>query len=76
MAGTTPGPRSNTWPTSQLEGRVALALVFPVNYRFSPDGEPPNRTAASKWVGNAAPVHLGYAAALSAIGPAPHAECR
>ena len=53
-----------------LTPREAARLQgFPSSYRFASSGRPPARTAAAKWIGNAVPVPLGYAAALSALGP-------
>jgi len=43
---------------------------FPDNYVFQPEGEPvPPRRGLVKWIGDAVPMPLGYAAALSALGP-------
>lgn len=42
---------------------------FPDSYRFVADpSRPPSRSKLAKWIGDAVPMPLGYAAALSAFG--------
>ncbi|MCY3540063.1 MAG: DNA cytosine methyltransferase [bacterium] len=54
-----------------LTAREAAALQgFPYTYRFVADpNQPPTRTQLAKWIGDAVPMPLGYAATLSALGP-------
>lgn len=40
---------------------------FPDTYDFSVDGSSPSKKALSKWIGDAVPCWLGYAATLSAL---------
>jgi len=40
---------------------------FPDSYEFSVDGSSPSKKALSKWIGDAVPCCLGYAATLSAL---------
>lgn len=40
---------------------------FPDTYDFSIDGSAPSKKALSKWIGDAVPCWLGYAAVLSAL---------
>lgn len=52
---------------------------FPDSYRFVTDPrQPPSRAKLAKWIGDAVPMPLGYAAALAAIGgdTTPHAKPR
>jgi DNA (cytosine-5)-methyltransferase 1 len=66
-----PGRGRYTHPTRRrpLTAREAARLQgFPDTYRFMPDPEkPPLRKQLSKWIGDAVPMPLGYAAALSAL---------
>ena len=41
---------------------------FPDDYTFEPTGTRPRSTDLGKWIGDAVPMPLGYAAALSALG--------
>ncbi len=54
-----------------LTAREAAVLQgFPYNYRFVTDPKrPPTRAQLAKWIGDAVPMPLGYAATLSALGP-------
>lgn len=69
---TTPGRGRHVHPTERrtLTPREAATLQgFPLNYRFITEkGSLPTRTQLAKWIGNAVPMPLGYAAALSALG--------
>src|SRR5690606_30968289 len=51
-----------------LTAREAARLQgFPDTYRFVVDsGSPPGRTLLAKWIGDAVPMPLGFAAAFSA----------
>lgn len=40
---------------------------FPDTYDFMVDGSPPSKKALSKWIGDAVPCWLGYAAVMSAL---------
>lgn len=40
---------------------------FPDSYDFTIDGTPPSKKALSKWIGDAVPCWLGYAAVMSAL---------
>ena len=52
-----------------LNPREAARLQgFPDDYVFEPDGERPTTAQLVKWIGDAVPMPLGYAAALSALG--------
>jgi hypothetical protein len=43
---------------------------FPDTYSFVVDEtNPPTRASLAKWIGDAVPMPLGYAAALAALGP-------
>lgn len=43
---------------------------FPDNYRFEVDPtKPPTRSKLAKWIGDAVPMPIGYAALLSALAP-------
>ena len=49
---------------------AAILQGFPSTYRFVTDAtQPPTRSQLAKWIGDAVPMPLGYAAALSALGP-------
>lgn len=51
----------NAWEAARIQG-------FPDSYVFSPDPErPPTRAQLSKWIGDAVPMPLGYAAGLSVL---------
>lgn len=69
----TPGRGRFTHPTRRrvLTAREAARLQgFPDTYDFIPDPTaPPTRAQLAKWIGDAVPMPLGYAAALSALGP-------
>ena len=68
----TPGRGRYVHPTQRrtLTPREAARLQgFPDTYRFVTDPQcPPSRAKLAKWIGDAVPMPLGYAAALSAIG--------
>jgi len=70
-----PGRGRFVHPTQRrvLTAREAARLQgFPDTYRFVVDsGSPPGRTQLAKWIGDAVPMPLGYAAAFSAFGPDP-----
>lgn len=52
-----------------LNPREAARLQgFPDGYDFEPDGKRPDTCQLLKWIGDAVPMPLGYAAALSALG--------
>ena len=69
-----PGRGRFVHPTERraITAREAAVLQgFPYNYQFTTDPEnPPTRSQLAKWIGDAVPMPLGYAAALSALGPA------
>ncbi len=57
-------------PRTLTHAEAARLQGFPDTYRFEPTpGHPATRTQLSKWIGNAVPIPLGYAAALSALLP-------
>jgi DNA (cytosine-5)-methyltransferase 1 len=68
-----PGRGRFTHPTRRraLTAREAARLQgFPDSYVFVPEpARPPSRKLLSKWIGDAVPMPLGYAAALSALAP-------
>ena len=68
----TPGRGRYVHPTQRrtLTPREAARLQgFPDNYRFVTDPRcPPSRAKLAKWIGDAVPMPLGYAAALAAVG--------
>ena len=70
-----PGRGRYIHPTQRrtLTPREAARLQgFPDSYRFAADEKrPPSRAKLAKWIGNAVPTPLGYAAALSAVGGDP-----
>lgn len=70
---TSPGRGRFTHPTRRrtLTPQEAARLQgFPDDYDFTPDPDnPPGRSQLSKWIGDAVPMPLGYAAALAALGP-------
>jgi DNA (cytosine-5)-methyltransferase 1 len=52
-----------------LNPREAARLQgFPDGYDFEPDGKRPDSFQLLKWIGDAVPMPLGYAATLSALG--------
>lgn len=60
-----PGQRRTLTPreAARLQG-------FPDDYRFAlGNGQPPTRSQLCRWIGNAVPMPLAYAAALSVLGP-------
>lgn len=69
----TPGRGRFTHPTRRrvLTPREAGRLQgFPDTYRFVTDpANPPARTLLAKWIGDAVPMPMGYAAAISALAP-------
>lgn len=68
---TSPGRGRFTHPTRRrtLTPHEAARLQgFPDDYNFVPNPRrPPSRSQLSKWIGDAVPMPLGYAAALAAI---------
>ena len=59
-------------PTKRREltlGEGARIQSFPTTYKWVVGGEEPSRTSLATWIGNAVPMPLGYASALSALGP-------
>lgn len=68
----TPGRGRYVHPTQRraLTPREAARLQgFPDTYKFVVDpANPPTRAKLAKWIGDAVPMPLGYAAALSALG--------
>ena len=68
----TPGRGRYVHPTQRrtLTPREAARLQgFPDTYRFVTDPRcPPSRAKLTKWIGDAVPMPLGYAAALSSVG--------
>lgn len=55
-----------------LTPREAARLQgFPDDYRFDVDPMGPNKQQLGKWIGDAVPLPLGYAAAMAAVGPSP-----
>ena len=69
---TTPGRGRFTHPTERrtiTPREAALIQGFPSNYRFVTEvGGTPTRSQLAKWIGDAVPMPLGYAAALAALG--------
>ncbi len=69
----TPGRGRYIHPTQRrvLTAREAARIQgFPDTYDFRPDpGSPPTKVKLSKWIGDAVPMPLGYAAAMSALAP-------
>ena len=66
----TPGRGRYVHPTRRrtLNPREAARLQgFPDTYRFEVDGERPSSAQLTKWIGDAVPMPLGYAAAMSAL---------
>lgn len=71
---TTPGRGRFVHPTERrtiTPAEAARLQGFPDTYRWrpTPDSPPPTRTNLAKWIGDAVPLPLGYAAALAALGP-------
>src|SRR5690606_17176087 len=68
---TSPGRGRYVHPTRRrvLTAREAARLQgFPDSYIFAPNSvETPSRAKLAKWIGDAVPMPLGYAAVLSAI---------
>ena len=59
-----------TEPRTLSPAEAARLQGFPDDYVFrSSDGKPPNRSQLEKWIGDAVPMPLAYAAALSALAP-------
>ncbi len=69
----TPGRGRYIHPTQRrvLTAREAARIQgFPDTYDFTPDPDnPPTKVKLSKWIGDAVPMPLGYAAAMSALAP-------
>lgn len=69
----TPGRGRYIHPTERRVINAAEAARiqgFPDAYSFQPvDGEVPARGQLAKWIGDAVPMPLGYAAGLSVLGP-------
>lgn len=58
-----------TRPRVLTAHEAARLQGFPDTYVFVPDPKnPPSRANLAKWIGDAVPMPLGYAAALSALG--------
>jgi len=74
----TPGRGRYVHPTRKrvLTAREAARLQgFPDTYRFvTQTKQEPTRKKLSKWIGDAVPMPLGYAAAISALGPSISAD--
>ncbi len=72
---TTPGRGRFVHPTERrtLTPREAAVIQgFPPDYRFITEaGSPPSRSQLAKWIGDAVPMPLGYAAVLSALAAIP-----
>jgi len=68
-----PGRGRYTHPTQRrvLTAREAARIQgFPDTYDFAPDpANPPTKLKLAKWIGDAVPMPLGYAAAMSALAP-------
>ena len=59
-----------TEPRTLSPAEAARLQGFPDDYEFRPcDGTPPNRSQLEKWIGDAVPMPLAYAAALAALAP-------
>ncbi len=68
----TPGRGRFVHPTRRrtlTPAEAARLQGFPKNYRWRVGGAPPKRSQLAKWIGDAVPMPLGYAAALSALAP-------
>lgn len=71
---TTPGRGRFIHPTKRrtiTPAEAARLQGFPDTYKWrpSPDSPDPTRTQLATWIGDAVPLPLGYAAAMSALGP-------
>lgn len=68
---TTPGRGRFVHPTERrtlTPREAAIIQGFPIDYRFiTESGSSPSRSQLAKWIGDAVPMPLGYAAALSAL---------
>ena len=68
-----------TEPRTLTPAEAARLQGFPDGYCFSPAPDrPASRSQLAKWIGDAVAIPLGYAAALSALGPriaAPASSC-
>lgn len=70
----TPGRGRYVHPTQRrvITPREAARLQgFPDTFSFAPGGIAPSRKSLSKWIGDAVPVQLGYAAVLGALTALP-----
>ena len=71
----TPGRGRYVHPSERrtlLPREAARLQGFPDTYAFSPrDGDGPTKAQITKWIGDAVPMPLGYAAAISAFAAAP-----
>jgi DNA (cytosine-5)-methyltransferase 1 len=70
----TPGRGRFVHPLRQrvLTPREAARIQgFPDWFRFSVDGTAPTRSQLTKWIGNAVPTPLGFAAGLAALANSP-----
>lgn len=66
----TPGRGRYIHPSQRrvITAREAARIQgFPDNYDFTIDGAPPSKKALTKWIGDAVPSWLGYAAVLTAL---------
>ena len=74
----TPGRGRYVHPTQQrtlTPAEAARLQGFPDAYRFNLRGpEPPSSAKLTKWIGDAVPMPLGYAAGLAVLGPGALAE--
>jgi DNA (cytosine-5)-methyltransferase 1 len=55
-------------PRTLTPREAARIQGFPDWFEFVPNGEAPAKRDLGKWIGNAVPTILGYAAGLSALG--------
>ena len=69
----TPGRGRYVHPTQQrtlTPAEAARLQGFPDTYRFElQSSEPPSSAKLTKWIGDAVPMPLGYAAGLAVLGP-------
>ena len=68
----TPGRGRYVHPTKKRTinpAEAARLQGFPDDYRFTVDGKPPSSQLLTKWIGDAVPTSLGYAAAIAALVP-------
>lgn len=56
-------------PRALSPREAARIQAFPDDYSFALPSGPPGRTHLARWIGNAVPMPLGFAAALSALVP-------